>query len=31
LAGGVGAHLAALMHGSAVMGDEDDYEQDEED
>ena len=29
LAGGVGAHLAALMHGSAILGDEE--EQDEED
>ena len=30
LAGGVGAHLGALIHGSAIMGDEDEAEQDEE-
>ena len=31
LAGGVGAHLGALMHGSAIMGDEGEAEQDGED
>ena len=31
LAGGVGAHLAALMHGSAIMGDDEDFEEQDED
>jgi acetoin utilization deacetylase AcuC-like enzyme len=31
LAGGVGAHLAALMHGSAIMADDDEFEEQDED